>query len=74
MNWIEVADQHLISGLSNQKFKCALSVETSRTQSWSDILPKISKWKIIDSNSATRRHHHKFLEGCQMVIEPFIFL
>jgi hypothetical protein len=55
-------------------FKCALSKDSVHLQFWSEILPKIRDWKIIDSKTGKLRTNFKFVEGWQITIRAIMCL
>lgn len=57
-----------------KRFKCALSDSSPHLDFWSDILPKIQKWKIIDSKTGQPHLNFKFLEGWLVSIRAIMHL
>jgi hypothetical protein len=57
-----------------KNLKCALSKDSSHLQFWSDSLPRIRDWKIIDSKSGQLRTNFKFVEGWQITIRAIMHL
>ncbi|KAJ8966123.1 hypothetical protein NQ314_003730 [Rhamnusium bicolor] len=57
-----------------KKFKCALSDSSPHLEFWSEMLPKIEKWKIIDPKTGKSRLNFKFLEGWLISIRAIMSL
>ncbi|KAJ8913902.1 hypothetical protein NQ315_005699 [Exocentrus adspersus] len=54
--------------------KCALSEESPHLKFWSDLLPKIRDWKIIDCETGQLRNNYKFHEGWQTTVKAIMRL
>ena len=60
-----------------KKFRCAVSDSSPHLKFWSELLPKLKKWKIFENVNGLNGKIHsnfKFVEGWQITIRAVMYL